>query len=164
MTLLNIDFGALFTIENSIPELLLRATVLYLGLLFMLRVLPRRTGGELAMMDLVFILLITESASHAMGDYTSLAEGFIMIVTLLGWNYLLNTLSYHVPFIQKLVSASALPIIKDGKLLRRNMRRELLSEDELMDCLRKEGIDDPKKVKAAFVEGDGEITVIKRGD
>lgn len=127
-----------------------------------MRILPRRTGGELAIMDLIFIILIAEAASHALGDYTSVTEGFVVIITLVGWNYIVNLLSFHIPFIERIVSAPPLQVIKNGKLLRRNMRMEYLTEEELMDQLRKEGIIDVNEVQAAFVESDGKISVMSK--
>jgi uncharacterized membrane protein YcaP (DUF421 family) len=114
------------------------------------------------MMDLIFVLLIAEAAAHAMGEYTSVADGIVMVATFMGWNYLINALSYRVPFIERLVSSPPLQVIKDGKLLRRNMRREFLTEEELMSHLREEGIGDVKEVKSAHIEGDGKISVISK--
>lgn len=85
-----------------------------------------------------------------------------MILTLVSWNFLVNMLSYHFAAIEKLVSAPPLQIVKNGKLLRRNMRREYLTEEELMEHLRKEGIDNLNDVKAAYVEGEGHITVVPK--
>ncbi len=152
---------AIFKIENSILELIIKGTVMYLGILALFRILPRRTGGELAMMDLIFVLLIAEAATHSLGGYSSITEGFIVIATLMGWNYAINFLSYHIPFFENFVSSPPLPIIKNGKLLHRNMRREYLTKEELMDHLRIEGIDNVEDVKSAFVEGDGKISVVK---
>jgi uncharacterized membrane protein YcaP (DUF421 family) len=58
--------------------------------------------------------------------------------------------------------AAGAAVVRDGALLRRNMRREFLTEDELMESLRQEGIDELKDVKAAYVEAEGKITVIGR--
>ena len=85
-----------------------------------------------------------------------------MIGTMMAWNYLFNFLSYHIPLVEKLVSAPPLQIIKNGRLLKRNMRREYVTEEELTDHLRSVGIDDIGEVKAAYVEGDGKISVIER--
>lgn len=159
---LMVDFEVLFKIETAILELVIRGSVMYLGILLLFRVLPRRTGGEMAMMDLIFVLLIAEAATHSLGGYSSITEGFIVIGTMMAWNYLFNYLSYHSSFVEKLVSPPPLQIIKNGKLLKRNMRREYLTEEELTDHLRLEGIDDVGEVKAAYVEGDGKISVIAR--
>lgn len=161
MFLLKIDLNELFQLESSVLALILRGTILYLGILFLIRILPRRTGGELALTDLIFILLITEGASHSLGDYSSLTEGFIVIGTLVFWSFMINVLSYHYPFVEKLVSAPPIEVIKDGKMLRKNMRREYLTEEELLEHLRIQGIEDITKVKKACVESDGAISVLK---
>ena len=147
--------------ETPALELIVRGTTLYFGLLILVRLMPRRTGGEIAMMDLIFVLLIAEAAAHALGDYTTVADGAFMIAVLMAWNYLVNVLSYHSPVIERLTSASAIEVIKDGQLLRRNMRREYLTEDELMSHLRMEGLDDIQRVKSARVESDGKISVVQ---
>ncbi|WP_201865292.1 DUF421 domain-containing protein [Microvirga soli] len=128
MEFLPTDWLSILSLDTPLLELVARGTVLYFGILVMTRLMPQRTGGELAMMDLIFVLLIAEAAAHAMGEYTSVADGVVMIATLMGWNYLINALSYRVPFIERLVSSLPLQVIKDGKLLRRNMRREFLTE------------------------------------
>lgn len=162
MELVAINWESLFFLETSILELIIRSSVLYFGILVLFRLAPRRTGGELAMMDLIFVFLIAEAASHALGDYTSILDGFVIIITLLAWNFSLNVLSYYFPFIEKMVSAPPLQVVKDGVLLRRNMRKEYLTEEELLDYMRKEDIDDIKSVKAAYVDGDGKITILTK--
>ncbi len=122
----------------------------------------RRTGGELAIMDLIFIILIAQAAAHSLGDYSSITESFIVICTLIFWNYIVNWLSFKIPLVSKIVSAPPLQIVKSGKMLRRNMRREFITEDELKDSFHKQGIEDILQVKTAYVEGDGTITVIKK--
>lgn len=154
------DWLSVIAPETPLLELLARGTAFYLGLLVLVRLLPRRTGGELAMMDLIFVLLIAEAAAHALGDYTSVADGAIVIITLVAWNWLVNALSYHFPVFEKLTSAPPLEVVRDGRLLRKNMRREYLTEDELMTHLRMEGIDGVEGVKSARVEGDGKISVV----
>jgi len=158
--LLQIDLNELFQIESTVLSQFLRGSILYLGILILMRLIPRRTGGELAAMDLIFILLIAESASHSLGDYTSVTEGFITILTIIAWNFLINLLSYYFPFIEKLVSHPPVQIIKNGRILRKNMRREFLTEEELIGHLREQGIEDISKVKKACIESEGTISVI----
>ncbi|PVY37327.1 DUF421 domain-containing protein [Pontibacter virosus] len=162
MELLQMNLAELFRTETPVLELVLRASILYLGILFLLRIVPRRTGGELATIDLLFVVLIAEAATHSFGGYSSITEGFIVILTLMVLNYIINLLSYYSPFIEKLISYPPLLVVRDGKLLRRNMRREFLTEEELMEFLRREGIEDVKDVKAAHVEADGHISFITK--
>jgi uncharacterized membrane protein YcaP (DUF421 family) len=158
--LLPADWADIFAIETPLLESFARGTALYFGLLALVRFMPRRTGGEFARMDLIFVLLIAEAAAHSLGDYISVADGIAMIIVLMGWNWLINDLSYRVPAIERLVSSPPMPVVRNGILLRRNMRREYLTEEELMSHLRMEGIDTLEDVKSATIEGDGRLSVI----
>lgn len=162
MDLFPSDWGSILAPETAILELAARGTLLYFGLLILVRMMPRRTGGELATMDLIFVLLIAEAAAHSLGDYASVGDGLVMIVVLMSWNWLVNVLSFRIPAIERLVSAPAIEVVRDGKLLRRNMRREYLTEDELMSHLRQEGISGLERVKSACVESDGRLSVIEK--
>lgn len=99
-----------------------------------------------------------------MGEYKSTSDDIALIVFLMGCNYLVNLLSYYVPLVERLVSASPIQIVKDRKLLRRNMRREFLTEEELMYHLRQQGIEELNEVRAAYVKSEGKITVISNED
>lgn len=155
------NWAALFVVETPLLELVVRGSVLYLAILVLMRLLPRRTGGELATMDLIFLLLIAESASNAFGDYRSVTEGLILVLVLVSWNFGMNAASYRFRCIERLVSAPPIQVVRDGKMLRRNMRREFLTEEELMSALRQQGIASLEQVKAAYVEGEGPITFVQ---
>lgn len=156
------DLAEIVLPETPLYELIIRGSAMYLAILALMRLMPRRAGGELARMDLVFVLLIAESATHALGDYRSLADALVVLVTLMVCEFLVNVLSYRLPWFERLVSSPPVQVIRDGRLLRRNMRREYLTEEELMSVLRREGIDDPAQVKSASVESEGRISVIRR--
>ncbi|MBF0664912.1 MAG: DUF421 domain-containing protein [Brevundimonas sp.] len=156
------DWAEIFQAETPLLELVARGSAIYLGVLMLMRIMPRRAGGELARMDLIFLLLIAEAVTHGLGEYTTVADALIVIVTLMVWDYVINLLSFRIPFVERLVSSPPVEVIRDGRLLRRNMRREYLTEDELMSALRKEGLDDVSRVKAARVESEGRISVVPR--
>lgn len=156
------DWLSVFQLETALLELIVRGSVLYLCILIFMRFMPRRTGGELATMDLIFVVLIADAASNALGDYTTVADGIVLITTLMTWNYVINAVSYYSPFIERLVSSPPLQIVRDGRILHRNMRREFITEEELMGHLREHGIDDINDVKVAYVEGEGKISAIRK--
>lgn len=156
------DWTAMFALNTPLVELAARASVLYAVILVLMRLMPRRTGGELATIDLIFLLLIAGAASNAFGAYESVTEGLILIAVLVLWDYALNAASYRFRFIERLISAPPIPVVRDGKLLRRNMRREFLTEDELMSSLRQQEITSLEEVEIAYIEGEGAITVVRR--
>ena len=152
----------MFQLETPLLELIARGAFLFVLFMALFRLMPRRTGGELAPMDLVFLLLITEAASHSLGDYSSLADGTVQIVTMLALNYLTNRLSFHFRWFERIAEHDPLQVIKDGQLIPRNLKKEMLTADELMGSLRLNGVDDIAQVRSAHVESDGRLSVVTR--
>jgi uncharacterized membrane protein YcaP (DUF421 family) len=112
-------------------------------------------------MGLLVVVLIAEAAGKAMGEYTTLTEGIVLVATLIGWSYVLNWLTYTVPVIERWVSPPALSVVRDGQLLRRNLRAEFLTEEELVRQLREDGVKDLSELKHARFEADGSLSVTK---
>ncbi|MCC2973887.1 DUF421 domain-containing protein [Massilia sp. IC2-476] len=161
MTWLPDTWSELFLVETPLLELAARGTILYFVILFLMRFMPRRTGGELATMDLIFLLLIAEAASNAFGEYRSVSEGLVLVLVLMGWNFAVNAASWRFRWIERLVSSPPIQVVRNGKMLKRNMRREFLTEEELMSALRQQGVASVEEVRVAYIEGEGAITVIK---
>lgn len=160
---MSIDWQTLFIPQNSIIELILRGSVIYLSLFVILRVLVRRRVGALGMTDLLVIVLIADAAQNGMaGEYKSITEGIVLCVTIVGWSLLLDWLAFHVAFLRDWLEPPKKVLIAEGKLQRRHMREELITEDELMSQLRQHGIEDLSEVKRAYVESDGQISVLKQ--
>ena len=106
-------------------------------------------------------VLVADAAQNAMSaEYKSVSDGLVLVSTLVFWNYTLDWLSFRFTRIRNLVEPPPLRLVRDGKLLWRNMRRELISEDEVMKYVRQSGTDDLAKVREAFMESDGRISVI----
>lgn len=147
--------------DIRITESILRGTILYFAVFIIMRSTLRRTAGELSMLDFIFVLLVANGAADSMiGGSISVVNGVVLILTIVAWNYALNTLSWYIPLIERFTSPPPLQIVHDGKMLKRNMRKEFITESELMAQLREDGIDDIALVKSALLEGDGNISVI----
>lgn len=160
--LFGIDWKYVF--EPTVPpfELVLRGSLMYLGILVTLRVLLRREAAAISLPDLLMVVLLSDAAQNAMADdYGSVTDGAILVGTIILLNYTLDRLAYHVPYFARLMHPPPLPLVRDGRMLKRNMREESISEDELMSQLRQSGVDDLSKIKVAHMEGDGRISVIK---
>ena len=136
---------------------------MYLALFFLLRVILKRQAGTLGMTDLLLITLLADASQNGMaGDYKSLPDGIVLVATIIFWSYALDWLSFKSPRFQRLIEPPPLPLIKNGQLLRRNMRRELITEADLMGQLREQGISDISRVKEAYIESDGRISILER--
>ena len=89
----------------------------------MLRIVLKRQTGTLGMTDLLLITLLADAAQNAMaGEYTSIADGIVLVGTIIFWNYTFDWLSYRSEWFGRLIEPAPLPLIRGGKMLRRNMR------------------------------------------
>jgi uncharacterized membrane protein YcaP (DUF421 family) len=158
-----IDWKSAFLPTVPLVEIFLRGTITYLFVLVVLRIL-RREAGALSISDLLVVVLIADAAQNAMAsEYKSITEGMFLIATIAFWDYLLDWLSYRVPSINRLVHGTPLLLIKNGRLQRRNMKQEMITEEELMGQLREQGVEMLEEVKVSYLEGDGHVSVIRRG-
>lgn len=155
------DWNQIFVPSGSLIELVVRGTLVYLAMFIILRVILNRQAGSIGISDLLLVMLLANAAQNAISDdYTSVTEGVVLIVTIVFWSYALDWLGYRFPRFQRFLRPPPLLLVKDGQLLPRNLRRELITEDELMSQLRQQGIDDLQRIKEAFMEGDGRISVV----
>lgn len=157
------DWKSIFLPDIPLLEIILRGSVMYIALFILLRLVLKRQTGDLRMTDLLLITLIADASQNGMaGDYKSISGGILLVGTIMFWDYAFDWLAFRFDWFQRLVAPPPLPIIKNGKLLRRNMRSELITEEELMSQLREQGLEHLEQVKEAFVESDGHISVLKR--
>jgi uncharacterized membrane protein YcaP (DUF421 family) len=109
------------------------------------------------------MLLLGDASQNAMiGDGTTVADGLLLISTLVAWNYALDYLAYHVRFFEWLTAPPPICLIRNGRFMRRNLRSEHLTPDEIEAKLRAEGIDSRSKVKTMYLEADGSFSVLRR--
>jgi uncharacterized membrane protein YcaP (DUF421 family) len=159
--LLQIDWHALLVPSVSLLELVLRGSVVYLGILAVMRVL-RREAGELSTADLLVVVLVADAAQNAMAsEYHSITEGAVLIATIFGWNYLLDWLGYRFAWVHALLHPAPLLLVRDGRLQRRNLRAEMLTVADLKEQLREQGVAELAEVKRCYLEADGRLSVIK---
>jgi uncharacterized membrane protein YcaP (DUF421 family) len=159
-----VDWANIFNPQTPVVEIVVRGSVMYLALFALLRLVLKREAGAIGITDLLVVVLLADAAQNALADdYRSIPDGLILVGTIVFWAWALNWLGYRVPLVQRLVHPPPLPLIRDGRMLRRNMEKELITEGELMSQLRQQGVGDVEDVAAAYIEGDGRISVVERG-
>jgi uncharacterized membrane protein YcaP (DUF421 family) len=158
-----VDWHAVFVPRTPLLEIVVRGTIVYLTLFVLLRVVLKRQAGTVSVTDLLVIVLIADASQNAMaGEYRSVPDGILLVATIVFWCYALDWVGYRVPAVGRFVHPPPLELIRDGKMIRRNMRQELITPEELMSQLREQGIESLDQVKYAFMEGDGHISVVTR--
>jgi uncharacterized membrane protein YcaP (DUF421 family) len=158
-----IDWSNLFGFSVSPAEIVVRGTVIYWFIFLLFRVVLRRDIGAIGIADVMLLVLIADAASNGMsGGYDSITDGCILISTIAGWNYVLDWMSFHFPAIRRLVQPPPQALVLNGKIQRKAMRRELITTEELQSKLREQGIENLDEIKIAYLEEDGEISVLRR--
>jgi len=157
------DWGEMFAPTMPLWELFLRGTVTFLALIFALRLVGRRESGGLGLTDLLVVVLVADAASAGLsGDAGSIGDSFVLVAAILFWSVALDALSYRWPRFAALVKARPRPLIRDGRLDRRVMRREFMTYEEVLSQLRLHGLTDPADVKRADIEPNGMISIVRR--
>ena len=153
----------LFAIHVSALELVLRGTLVYWLLFTIFRFVLRRDVGAVGIADILLLVIVADAAQNAMaGGYDTFTEGAILVGTIVGWNWLLDVLSWRFPLVRRFAMPTRLTLVRKGVMQLRNMRREYITKEELEQKLREQGIARLADVKMAYLEGDGQISVIKR--
>jgi uncharacterized membrane protein YcaP (DUF421 family) len=143
-------------------ELVVRGTLVYLSIILVTRFLLRRDVGSMSMADILFIVLVADAAQNAMSaEYRSLGDGAVLVGTLVAWNVALDWMSFRWKAVRWLVQPPAVKLIQDGKWMRRNLKREWITTDEVLAQLREAGIADIGSVKVAYLESSGQLGIIK---
>lgn len=155
----------IFGLSKPFSEIFIRGTGAYLTLVVLFRLIPKRNAGHISPNDMLVLIVIgTLGADAVTGGTESFGDILLMILLILGWSFVLDLLENRVPGLRRVLRHPQTLLIKDGRLLRANMRREMITEDEIMAVLRRDGLEDPSAIKSATLEADGDISLIRKDD
>ncbi len=160
---MQIDWNGVFVPSLGIAEIVVRGTLMYLGLFLILRFMARRQAGHFGPADLLVIVLIADAAQNGLGkEYQSVTEGLVLVATVVAWEYLIDWLTFRFPALRPFLRPPSLTLIRDGKIVEEAMRKEMLSMDELSSQLRQQQVREVTEVALAKLEGDGRLSVLRR--
>ena len=144
-------------------ELIVRAVVVYVVFFAALRILGKRQLGQLAIHDLVFLLLVSNAVQPAItGPDTSLAGGIVIVATLGVLNLVVGRLEMF-RFFQRLLLPSPTVVIQHGKYLEDALRREQVERDLVDASIREHGLENVSQVELGVLEVDGTISIVPSG-
>jgi uncharacterized membrane protein YcaP (DUF421 family) len=150
----------MFVPKESLLEIVLRGTIMYLGMYVLLRVF-RRQAGSVGIADLLVIVVIADAAQNGMaGDSKSITEALLLITTIVLWDWLFDWLGFRSVFWERILQPRPLLLIDGGKVIKKNLDQEFIKEDELLAQLREQGIDEFGKVRKCYLESNGHFSVL----
>ena len=142
-------------------DFVLRAAVMYVLALVMIRLLGKRALGELGPFDFVVMTGVGHTVvSVALDRSIPYYEGIIILATLVGLEYLMGFMAMKNQTLSNLIVGKPVVLIEDGRIIRENLAREKFNVDDLMQELRKQGIRDIDEVERGILESCGGFSVI----
>ena len=138
----------------------IRTVVLYLVLIFTIRMMGKRQIGQMEASEFVVTMLIANLASIPMQDSgIPLYSGLVPILTVLGLELVLSGLMLRSVAVRRLLCGRPVILIENGRILQNNLRATRVTIDELMGHLRLKDVLDIKTVQYAILETDGDLSV-----
>jgi uncharacterized membrane protein YcaP (DUF421 family) len=157
------DWRELFGLTVSPLELVVRGTAIYAFLFVIFRFLMRRDVGSMSVADILLLVIVADASQNALaGEYRSITDGMILIATIVGWNALLDWLSYRWRRAERVIEPQQRVLVRNGRIEYDALDREMMTERELMAKLREHGVAKLAEVKRAYLESSGNVTVIRR--
>jgi uncharacterized membrane protein YcaP (DUF421 family) len=139
----------------------LSSASIYLFVVLAIRVFGKNELSQLSIVDLVFILLISNSVQSAMiGTNSTVLGGIVAATSLFIVNWLLRNLLFKNKKISQLLQGSALMLIYKGKVIQKHLDQANISLDELEAAVREHGVTDIIDVDLAVLEVDGNISIL----
>lgn len=148
---------------RSLVIVFIRAILLYLLIIFCLRLMGKRQLGELQPSELVITILISNIASLPIEDNSiPMIMGVVPIVVLVGFELFISSISLHSKRFRTLVSGKPMIIVRNGRIDQAAMKKVRFSIDDLMETLRGKSIFDLRDVQYAIVETTGQVNVLQK--
>ena len=163
MVVLGFDIGAALIPDVSLLEMVVRGVVMYLAIFVLLRVILKGRTSAVSVSDLLVLVLIADAAQNAMAaEYTSITDGIVLVTTIVLCSFAVDWVAFRSATVRRFVHPARKPLVVEGRIIRPTLLEELMTEGELLSQIRLNGIEEVEDVKAAYLEGNGQVSVIKR--
>ncbi|MEI9815372.1 MAG: YetF domain-containing protein [Acidobacteriota bacterium] len=124
-----------FTVPPA--ELIVRGTIMYWFLFALFRFALRRDQGSLGLADILIVVVVSDAAQNGMaGEYKSIADAFVLVGTLGAWNRWFDWMAYRFPWFARFTAPPPKVLVQDGQILHNNLRRQMITKEELASHLR----------------------------
>lgn len=142
-------------------ETVLRVLIVYVVVTLGLRIIGKRTFGQLAPADLVVLMLIPEFFQQALArEDFSMTNALLAVSTLLLLTLVVDTVSYRFPRAGRLLNGRPVTVVSHGFLRTDRLDRERLAPDEILDAMHRAGLERMEQVKWAVLYPDGTVAVV----
>lgn len=145
-------------------DIVVRASVIFFFIFMVLRALGKRELAELTVFELVLVMVMGDLVQQGITQEDTSVVGATLAVSTIGvWIVLTSYVPFRWRRIRALFEGMPAVVVQDGNLLRDVMHAERLTEDEVLEAAREQGVGDLAEVRFGILEGDGRFTFIRFG-
>jgi uncharacterized membrane protein YcaP (DUF421 family) len=139
----------------------LRAISVYVFIIFAIRFFGKKELAQLSVVDLVFILLISNAVQNAMvGPDTSLGGGMLAAAALFLMNYIFKNLLFRSRKFSALIQGEPVLLVYKGRLKPENLSKTKITHEEIEAAAREHGVEGFSQIDLAVLEVDGNISIL----
>lgn len=139
----------------------LRAVVVYVLVMVLIRASGKRAVGQFTPFDLVLLILIGNAVQNGLnGGDNSLTGAALLAGCLIGLNYAVAFVVARNPRVRAVVEGRAVVLARDGRVFREVLRRELVSNADFHEAMREAGCNEIEKIRLATLETNGRINIL----
>ncbi len=158
--LASLDHG-IFNLHLGVDEKILRSVLVFLFLAVALRLGGKRELGQLNVLDLAVLLLASNALQNALiGNDNSVTGGVIGAATLFVANYLFVRLTFSSARARRILEGTPRVLLRNGEADTDALRKEAITEAELVDIVLQHGFSDPHDVGLILLETNGSIVCL----
>lgn len=155
--------SALFQLSAPWWVFVLRALVVYVLVMLLMRASGKRAVGQFTPFDLVLLILLGNSVQNGInGGDNSLTGAAIMATTLIAVNYLVALATTRSRVAERLLEGEPVVLARDGRVFDRVLRRELINKRDFHEAMRMNDVADVDEIALALLETNGHITILKK--
>ena len=146
-------------------DIVLRGIVVFVFLFVLVRVMGRRELASLEPFDLILLIILGDAVQQGLtqDDY-SLTGAMLAVGTIAILQIATSWLNFRVPRLRPILDGEPIVVVQDGRPIEKNLKRERLTNDDLAEAARKQGIAKLDDVAWAVMETSGSISFIKKSD
>jgi uncharacterized membrane protein YcaP (DUF421 family) len=145
-------------------DIAIRTVVVFWFIFLLMRIIGKRELSNLEPFDLILLIVLGDSVQQGITQDDYSVTGALIVISVFGLLQLfVSYANFKFPRLRPLLDGEPLVIIEDGKTIEKNMRRERLTQDDLVEQARSQQITSLDDVQWAVLERDGTISFIKKG-
>lgn len=151
---------SMFHLQVPLLEKIVRPIIVYLFLIFLLRIFGKRELAQLNPFDLVVLLSLSNVVQNALiGNDNTITGGIVGATSLLTINWLVVRYLYSSPRVNRVVEGTERVLVVDGVVDEESLRKELLTKEELLSAIHKQGFESIGEIKSCVLDPNGSFFI-----